>query len=207
MIAYCHKSYKMCRQMSTANCIQVLQESAPGIKSDRNCLPHRENKGAEDSTVLQKFMLPLRPAISPLTALGSGSLKELPPRFHVFAKRANDTLMARAGECATCRMRPGADSRGQLSPRCTTLHVHSSLCPVAGCARGCFPVPFPREEGEHSSLRPRLDAGRSAGGSVAPAGPAPIPAATASAALQSTAPGSLWSSSGEFCVPPGADSS
>lgn len=69
----------MCRQMSNANCIQVLQESAPGIKSDRNCLLHRENKGAEASTVLQKFMFPLRPGISPLTVLRSGSLKQ-PPR-------------------------------------------------------------------------------------------------------------------------------
>lgn len=97
-------------------------------------------------------------------------LEGAPPRFHSFAKGANDTLIVRAGECAVCRMRPGGDSRGQLSPRCTALHIHSSLCPVAGCACGCFPVLFPREEGEHSSLRPPLDAGRSAGGSAAPAG-------------------------------------
>lgn len=80
--------------MSNANSIQVLQESAPGIKSDRNCLLHRENKGAEASTVLQNFMFPLRPGISLLTALRSGSWSSPPsPRFNLFA---NDSLMIRA---------------------------------------------------------------------------------------------------------------
>lgn len=64
--------------MSNAICIQVLQESAPGIKSGRNCLPQRENKGAEVSKVLQKLMPSLRTAISPLTALRSASLKQPP---------------------------------------------------------------------------------------------------------------------------------
>lgn len=149
----------------------------------------QRRKRAEVSKVLQEFMLPLRPATF-------RELEAAPPRFHLFSKHANDSLMIRAGECAMCRMRPGVDSRGRLNPPCTALHIHGSLCPLAGSARGCCPVLFSRG-GEGSSLSWHLGCGSERWRPPALRAHRAPPAA-GPPALQSTAPGSLCSSSGEF---------
>lgn len=53
-----------------------------------------------------------------------------------------------------CRMRPGVDSRRQLNPRCTPLHIHGSLCPRQGVPAGVSPSFFPREESTAGWGRP-----------------------------------------------------
>lgn len=101
---------------------------------------------------LAEVYAPIKTNLLTAHCIAFGEFEAASPRFHLFAKHANDGFMIRPSEYEMCGVRLGEDSRRQLNLRCAAPHIHSSLLLLAESARGSCPLLF-SQSGEEGRLR------------------------------------------------------